>query len=163
MSKLLAYQEARQKIEEAKKIVRDTAKEVFTELSTPIFAAHPELDSFSWNQYSPYFNDGDECVFSANTSQEEIGVNGCEACDDDDANDSYSIANSDHDWDTVDGKYTRIDLPEERWHPMFKAQRAAAELLSNFDSDTLEEMFGNHAEVTVNRDGTVEVEHYSHD
>ena len=28
-----------------------------------VFDAHPELISFSWTQYTPYFNDGDACYF----------------------------------------------------------------------------------------------------
>lgn len=31
-----------------------------------IFDAIPELGLITWNQYTPYFNDGDECVFRVN-------------------------------------------------------------------------------------------------
>lgn len=30
------------------------------------FEKYPTLDSFAWNQYTPYFNDGDTCEFSVN-------------------------------------------------------------------------------------------------
>lgn len=30
---------------------------------TRIFEGNPEIESMGWSQYSPYFNDGDECVF----------------------------------------------------------------------------------------------------
>jgi len=29
-----------------------------------IFKNHPYLASFSWKQYTPYFNDGDPCIFN---------------------------------------------------------------------------------------------------
>ena len=35
----------------------------------------PFINSFSWKQYTPYFNDGEECVFRAGTSKGEIYIN----------------------------------------------------------------------------------------
>jgi hypothetical protein len=31
-----------------------------------LFAANPNLESFSWTEYTPYWNDGDACTFSTN-------------------------------------------------------------------------------------------------
>ena len=42
-------------------------KELFQEASKCLFDSFPELESFRWTQYTPYFNDGDECVFRAHT------------------------------------------------------------------------------------------------
>ena len=39
-----------------------------------LFKKHKSLQSFSWNQYTPYFNDGEECVFGAYTDY--ISING---------------------------------------------------------------------------------------
>lgn len=39
----------------------------FKEESKAIFEKYPEIENFSWTQYTPYFNDGDECAFSVNT------------------------------------------------------------------------------------------------
>lgn len=39
------------------------------------FKKFPEARTVSWNQYTPYFNDGDECVFSVN--EYSVTVNGC--------------------------------------------------------------------------------------
>jgi len=30
----------------------------------PIFESIPELETISWTQYTPYFNDGDDCIFT---------------------------------------------------------------------------------------------------
>jgi hypothetical protein len=38
----------------------DALKEAFKEL----FDKHPRLESVTWVQYTPYFNDGDPCYFS---------------------------------------------------------------------------------------------------
>lgn len=40
------------------------AKEVFAATSKDIFDKHGDIvDSFGWTQYTPYFNDGEPCVF----------------------------------------------------------------------------------------------------
>ena len=57
------YAELRSKIAAARKTMEETAKGLFIELSAELFANNPQLVSYSWTQYTPYFNDGDECVF----------------------------------------------------------------------------------------------------
>lgn len=61
---LQKYKEARKKIQEALVEGCRLAREAFKEASTELFDKHPKLESFSWTQYTPYFNDGDECCFS---------------------------------------------------------------------------------------------------
>lgn len=41
--------------EEAQNHLKESSKEVFKKF--------PDLKSFAWTQYTPYFNDGDVCVF----------------------------------------------------------------------------------------------------
>ncbi len=50
--------------------MRESAKRYFAEASKHLFDTHPELVSFSWTQYTPYFNDGDTCTFGANEVSE---------------------------------------------------------------------------------------------
>lgn len=50
---------------ELSKKLQTAIKEEFTKF----FIANPEVDSISWSQYTPYFNDGDECVFRVNHFQ----------------------------------------------------------------------------------------------
>jgi len=38
-------------------------KVFFTEHFSPLFDLHSDVHYFRWTQYTPYFNDGDECVF----------------------------------------------------------------------------------------------------
>ena len=38
----------------------------FPDILKPIFEGSDKIQSFGWSQYTPYFNDGDECVFSSN-------------------------------------------------------------------------------------------------
>jgi len=49
-------------ISNLKKDALTLSKEVFNDWCKEIFEKHPKVESFGWNQYTPYFNDGDTCV-----------------------------------------------------------------------------------------------------
>lgn len=52
-------------LDDAKLSYMNKAKKVFMEnLFPPFFEAHPEIKVVYWVQYTPYFNDGDQCVFN---------------------------------------------------------------------------------------------------
>lgn len=53
------YQEAKKKfIEQVREEIGKEFKRIFTE--------NPRLKCISWTQYTPYFNDGDPCIFRKN-------------------------------------------------------------------------------------------------
>ncbi len=60
------YLATKNAMKELRKVVKKQAKDFFSEASKDLFEKYPELISFRWTQYTPYFNDGDPCVFSAN-------------------------------------------------------------------------------------------------
>lgn len=116
--------------------------------------------SFEWRQYTPYFNDGDPCVFNAS----EIWVRTI--------------------WDSKDAEgytlevfSTHPTLGNQRWgnrnyvpsgNEHYDAERLElCQALSNaidsghFD-EVLLEAFGDHADITVTRDG-ITVDFYEHD
>jgi hypothetical protein len=65
-----------------RKVLVDRLRTEFHSLFTPVFEQVPEVKSFSWVQYAPYFNDGEPCTFSRHeidvfifdeeTSKEEV-------------------------------------------------------------------------------------------
>ena len=133
-------------MEEHKIMMKENAKNVFTEISKDIFTNNPQLNSFSWNQYTPYFNDGETCYFSVNR-------------------DYYKINNSDDTIDswTLNHEVYRQDLDLEELgfdslESLKKAYNDIDELMNIFDDSDLEEMFGDHAEVTVSRNDGVTVD-----
>jgi hypothetical protein len=132
-------------VDEANAVV----KEAFSAASRELFEKHPEMDTFSWTQYTPHYNDGDQCEFHVRFEQECISINGC---------DSYEIYDY-TEW--VNGKL--VLLPEDKIHSLNQAQKNVAEFLEEFDEGDYEAMFGDHCEVLVKRDGTIEVSGYSHD
>lgn len=77
--------EAATQVEKIKsKTLRENEK-FFKQGVKALFAAHPDLESFSWSQYTPGWNDGDECVFSAHF-EHGLHLNG-----DDDSEEIYSV------------------------------------------------------------------------
>lgn len=187
------YQALRAKIADARKQMEETAKGLFTEMSAELFADNPTLQGFSWTQYTPYFNDGDVCTFSAHTDYPTVSMvidgrvmswdsNSYELTDED----SEEIRTADHYISmfknmkgvtsmnvkgqnvAFDGKVITIDGVPAKSRDDYRKQfdsleEKVSEFLGTFESEDLETMFGDHVEVTVNRDGTIETEEYSHD
>jgi len=68
--------EIQKQIEKLEKQAHKESSKLIAKGFKEIFKKHPELESFSWTQYTPYFNDGDECVFNAHTDY--ISINSSE-------------------------------------------------------------------------------------
>lgn len=106
----------------------------------------PEGCSVKWNQYTPYFNDGNPCTFRA---------------------DDPTIGLIDSDYDCDD--YTRVDFwdvegYEETVPGLTKiALGALNDLWKEIPYDMLLQAFGDHVKITVLHDGTWSVDDYDHD
>lgn len=126
----------------------EKAKKAFHEVSQEIFSKYPNLVEFSWNQYTPYFNDGDPCVFGARTDYPwvKFADDNPEDCEDEDRGNEYSS------W----------QLKDKVLNEKEQAANEVLDLLAAFDDHDYEEMFGDHLTVIVTRDG-IETEEYSHD
>lgn len=119
------------------------AKEAFHETTQQIFKDHPKLEWFRWRQYTPYFNDGDECVFGANTDYLEVRHDGQDHEDLSVSSFKYRDAIMDN---------TDLKAVSEKLEAMF----------SVLDDAALKELFGDHKQITVSRSG-VDVDDYEHD
>lgn len=117
------YKEVRTKIQELQAEKTILVKQIFTEAAKQLFNKWPQLKSFSWSQYTPYFNDGDTCVFSINHFEPEI--NGV---------------------DYFDSEASGMTNFEE-------VRDEVSDLLQQFDDNDFLAMFGDHAKVTVTVDG----------
>lgn len=99
---------------------------------------HPGVESLRWTQYTPYFNDGEACIFSVQTVC--LIPHGAD------------LENKDP-WDYADSK----DISDEDRESF---QNEIAHLFE-FD-DVMLDAFGDHVSVTVRADSVV-TEEYSHD
>jgi hypothetical protein len=130
---------------ELKKLKEEMCERFKEELRTAfktVFAEYPNVTRLVWTQYTPYFNDGDPCVFSVNDLN--VFDETCAESDDDD--DDY-----------YDGVYVGWGEGAERY-PLLKN---IGDSLSRAD-DLLLEMFGDHCKITVTPEG-IDVEEYDHD
>jgi len=135
------YREAREKMLELRKEYLDIGQEYFREEAKALFLKHPDLRSFGWVQYTPYFNDGDACHFCAHT--DDPRVNGLDYYNDD-------LDDQDED---------QPKLTEERRKVL---RDEVSDFLNSYEQDDLEEWFGDHVEVMVTPEEVTTTE-YSHD
>jgi hypothetical protein len=103
-----------------------------------LFTAYPNVKAIGWTQYTPYFNDGEPCVFS---------VNDLYVCDETCNIDSYDIYSWNEVWRGGDDKYPLI--------------AEVAGILQNAE-DILLMMFGDHVKVVATPNG-IDVEEYDHE
>lgn len=119
-------------IEELRKSMAVRGKEIFAAETAALFEKFPAMETFAWRQYTPYFNDGDTCYFRACIDNDSIFINGR--------------------W----GNNCELTDEEE---PMAKE---ISDMLYSIGSDNLEQIFGDHMEITVHRNGRVDTEGYEH-
>jgi hypothetical protein len=157
---LEALKEKKKEIAKLKAEAQQMASDAFDSFCKEIFEKHPKVESFGWSQYTPYFNDGDTCTFSANTDY--ISING-EYVDDSKWVSKTNVTN----WGTWNRELKvyegRTEVPNLDYNEdLSKASDEIVEFLSNFDNDFYITRFGDHAEITVTPDG-VDVDEYEHD
>jgi hypothetical protein len=143
---------------------------------TPLFQTvldQPEVLRFGWTQYTPYFNDGDPCIFGVNelwavpvgTSEEDEDE---ERYHDEVTYDKENWGqrpwewDNPRDWDNRKKVYFDYVGPAGR-EPAYNALIALNDALQSgeFD-DALLNAFGDHAEIVVTADKII-VEQYEHD
>lgn len=129
---------------------------------------------FGWTQYTPYFNDGDPCVFRVGTpwfrTTEDAGQDEDDEEDGEDLTESLSVAYGEHPtlgererrWNSTTREYETVGYKgnHEATHGLCVAYSDALD--SNAFDDVLLDAFGDHCSVVVRRDG-ITVETYEHD
>jgi hypothetical protein len=134
----------KEKIEELQKEYLDIKSKYSKELSEKyvylfeeVFQKYPELKSFSFPAYTPYFNDGDECVFNV-----------------------YNV-------DTINGidiyDYDELTNGLFSEGAMKKAIEEIDAINYKLDSSIFQVTFGDHSIITIKRDMTINVDDYEHD
>lgn len=131
-----AIKELTEKLSKVHAEIQKLGKEAFVEVYKPLFEKHSNVESIRWTQYTPYFNDGESC---------EFGVNDIELYSSKDGkyHDAWSL------------KYYKSDLAE--------LANKFSELHTSIDDKIFSTVFDDHVQVTISRDGNIEVEEYSHD
>lgn len=152
--------ELRSKIAALKKEYQQVAQADFKAEFKQLFDEHEELKSVSWTQYTPYFNDGDECSFGAQTDYPCINGNDMNSGDSDelDGPDLVTMAEQE-----IGYTWNNTNKPNPAYDP--KAAKIIAKIkkvLGDYSDDDYEEMFGDHVKVIVTRKG-IKTEDYEHE
>lgn len=139
------YVKIKEKINQLKKEAQEDCKEIFQNALKDIFKKFPKLESVSWTQYTPYFNDGEECTFSRHDP--EITYNEKEY--DNIGEWSFNPENR------YSEEYLKVEGLQESW-------KEINELMLTFEDEDFEFMFGDHVKVVSTKD-SIDVEDYNHD
>jgi hypothetical protein len=132
---------------ELKTAYREAAKAAFEEGAQALFLQHPTLKSFGWRQYTPYFNDGDTCEFSAHTDYPEVN--------NEDLEDSNHFR-----WNDPDSAFSEeLQMTKEEHKELIQV---VVRFLRHFEEEILKDLFGDHARVIITPSGA-SVEEYEHD
>jgi hypothetical protein len=179
-----------QKNEELAELKKTYMKELqgeFNEIIKLFFEECPKVQAVVWSQYTPYFNDGDECVFSLNDPYFVV-----DGFDSDDLKDPYEYEDDDKyrtllyngyqtlsdqlvyykkkleepnlsDWDK--GYYPNYIAKIEKQFvefPGYEAKLEAFAALLSANEEMLQKVYGDHVAVYLTPEKDI-VEEYSHD
>ena len=153
-------------LQEQIKALQAEAAEQIKPLLMQFITDNPQVERVQWTQYTPYFNDGDECTFRLN--EPEFFFGGEESDEDGYEEGTTSFGNAIK--DGVRGyQWNSEPFRPSEYLPTLEAcsvetQRACEALAKELGGleDALKTLFGDHVKVIVTRDG-VEVEEYDHD
>ena len=135
--------------------VKAVGLESFKELLKGFFAAHPIVVRLRWTQSTSHFNDGDPRTFSGNEPEVEVldkillakrKPNGYPD------EDQYSVKGEFVDAWSIKGEHKDLAASLDEIHVLF--QRI---------EDVMNAVFGDGVEVTVTRDGEIDIDDYDHD
>lgn len=130
--------------------MKNEGRTTITNLLRSFMIRYPEVEFLRWEQYTPYFMDGDACIFSVNQLR-------------------FKPKGSGDDGDWGDGSYETYEAGKQINTFESKKETKAFERDLDLIEDTIQGMeeilqlcFGDHVQITVTKDN-IEVDEYSHD
>lgn len=147
--------------------MREEMQEKFGVLFKAFFKSFPEVKTIHWLQYTPYFNDGDECVFSVNEVYFTSTPYNAEEIAEENGEDEYEELDR---WGEDSGalqgpRYdykTRSYVPREGVSEELQVAMGKLSNIVHSSEDILLAMFDNHVWVRAHADG-FDVQEYDHD
>ena len=150
--------------EEINSIKKELSKKIqdnFHGLAKELFNIYPELTSIGWEQYTPYFNDGEECTFRSH--HDDPNINGVDCYGDRDLDEGAIDIMKNCKETYRDSSTEWKDVPNPEFDPYYKEiVDTVRNFLSQFDDDDMLDLFDNHVSVKITAEG-FSVEEYEHD
>lgn len=145
----------------AKEAVERANEAYLKEFVGILFDEYPQLESFGWRQFAPYFNDGEPCNFGAHTDADSLVINGV---DYEEVFEYVRVPVPDAlpEWPEYK-KFTGEYVPHDEYKDIAPLFTIISDVLSELTDEFLEEQYGDNAEVTVRRDGVTVEEYSDHD
>ena len=128
-------------IEALKKEASSKFKTYLAEELQRAFAIDESVKSFTWVQFTPYFNDGDPCSFSLH-DEIVVNIHQYEGYYYDGVDEMYALGNT---------------------HPHNRAADIAGNIIGSIPDEYFKDAFDDHVQVTAHRDGSFTTEDYDHD
>jgi hypothetical protein len=149
---------------------RAEAQQLFKEVTKEFFETNPGIKAVIWTQYTPYFNDGDECVFSVNsptfTNAEGVDLEDVSSYGEYDGENDQVWASDNLEWALGKGRQYHketADLIEANGGIDFESVNSFSAMLQSSEmKDVMLAMFDNHVKVVATREG-FDVNEYDHD
>ena len=148
-------------LEAMKEEIMNKGRDTMAESFKKTFEIHPEVKAISWEQYTPYFNDGESCEFGVNdfsivTADVDVAedvLNGIalEAV----YGEYYGKLEDDDNIKVLSSYKDKTKTYADIWDISSFAQSSIGEDLFGF-------LFGDHSKVIVTREG-IDVVDYEHD
>lgn len=148
MSNVIKFEDLIEEFEIQKEKICKNIQESLKERFKQFFDKHSDkVGALTWTQYTPYFNDGDECVFHMN----ELGY----AMPGQEVHEAYADEQFPAYWKYTDEYEKTGETPDwiQELVDLEKSMYNAEEFLKD--------VFGDHVQVTVTKDG-FEIEDYDH-
>lgn len=142
--------------EEKKKVFVEDLRKEFPAMFKELFEKNDKIESFSWNQYTPYFNDGDVCEFKVYADYPDVNGQSIDDIEWYNWKSSYFFKGN--------PEYT--NLFEENPNLDKEACLCVEEFKNIFSSipeDFMRDLFGDHVRVTITKSGHVSVNECDHD
>lgn len=157
------------KINDAREAMLEKLRPRLKEIFIPFFEKYPEVKFIGWPQYTPFFNDGDACEFRVNPLVLSTNEDGVDCFYEGEGDLPYKSCVRDYeagkasDWATTEVEkaisvFGNLQRVKECMNDFEGLQKS----FQNIPEDILKELFGDHASVSVSRDG-IDVEEFDHD
>ena len=149
----------------------------FPKLLIPLMEQSNHIQNISWTQYTPYFNDGDVCEFSVNTDYLEINNESEDSTKMYSKTLTFKIKNEDdieRDAKVCEEFGYRIHRKKKIGDYGYRKNieyskyeddilKNIKKIMSQIPEDFYRDLFGDHARVTISKEGTLTVNEYEHD
>lgn len=137
--------------------LKDFGQDAFTEAFGEFFAAYPEVTSIRWHQFTPYFNDGDACIFGVGEPYLHVTPETIEKF----TGEVPVVEEDAHYYDDEHPLSFSSYSFYKKETPAFWT--AFSEIWNKISERIFLAAFGDHVEIIINRDGLIEVDEFSHD